>query len=190
MSIQLSVNKKVSQKTTNLHISNIHLIQNSLLLNQDSDLMTANGLIQRMSMFTQLSFKRKLLLSGMLMTESGITQMALRQLDQDQLGSTQTVPEKITIKAPTKVLELSVMLTRSTLDGERMIQNIIQTFLETLELSIQFPQPKHILTTNSNQTLRSRSGKNQHFTSTHTSTHLLVPLTMLMAQEPLKMEEL
>jgi hypothetical protein len=90
-------------------------------------------------MFTQLSFKRKLLLSGMLMTESGITQMALRQLDQDQLGSTQTVPEKITIKAPTKVLELSVMLTRSTLDGERTIQNIIQTFLETLELSIQFP---------------------------------------------------
>ena len=90
-------------------------------------------------MFTQLSFKRKLLLSGMLMTESGITQMVQRLPDLVQLGSTQTVLEKITIKAPTKVLELSVMLTRSTLDGERMIQNIIQTFLETLELSIQFP---------------------------------------------------
>jgi len=60
------------------------------------------------------------------MMEFGKTLMALRLPDLDQPGSTLMALDKITIKAHTKLPELSVTPTRSTLDGERMIQKDLQ----------------------------------------------------------------
>ena len=129
MFTQLLVNKELSQITnqrTHLHISNTRVTKTFHLLSQDSDPMMANGSTQKMSTFTQLSFKKELLLSGTLMMEFGKTLMALRLPDLDQHGSTLTASDKITIKAQTKLPELSVTPTRSTLDGERMIQKDLQ----------------------------------------------------------------
>jgi len=124
---------------------------------------------------------------------SGKTLMVPRQPDMDQHGLIQTVSEKTTTREMLKLKELSMMRISLKLDGEpiHQLQSMAQQLLNQLsKLDILTANSPLGTTTNHNQTLRSRSGRSQHFMNTHTTIHSLVLPTTLMDQEPSRMEEL
>ena len=124
---------------------------------------------------------------------SGKTLMVPRLPDMDQHGLIQTVSEKTTTREMLKLKELSMMRISLKLDGEpiHQLQSMAQQLPSQLsKLDILTANSLLGTTTNHNQTLRSRSGRSQHFMNTHTTIHSLALPTTLMDQEPSRMEEL